>query len=234
MDNRRRMADNSRCALAFARVRDRSNPPFTELHAMNFLMNHLRALALCLCVCVLTSAALAMDEQKKEAPPAPPAPSALNFTMNNLDGKPVNLAEKYKGKVVLIVNVASACGNTPQYKQLEELHEKYGEKGLAVVGFPANNFGGQEPGTSEQIKQFCSTKYNVKFDMMEKISVKGDDKAPLYKYLTSKESGHPGEVDWNFAKFVIGKDGKVAARFAAKVKPDDATVIKAIEEELAK
>jgi glutathione peroxidase len=159
--------------------------------------------------------------------------SALSYTMNNLAGKPVNLS-KYQGKVVLMVNVASKCGLTPQYKALEALHEKYAGKGLAVVGFPANNFGAQEPGTAEQIQEFCTVNYGVKFDMMAKVSVKGDDICDLYKFLTSPASGFPGEVTWNFGKFLVGKDGKVVARFDPKTAPDDAAVVKAIEAALAK
>lgn len=159
--------------------------------------------------------------------------SALDFTMKDIDGKEVKLAEKYKGKVVLFVNVASKCGMTPQYKQLEALHEKYKEKGLAIVGVPANNFGGQEPGTDTEIKEFCSTKYGVKFDMMSKVSVKGADIAPLYKFLTAN-ANPAGDVKWNFEKFLIGKDGKVVARFGSRVVPDAAEVTKAIEAELAK
>lgn len=189
------------------------------------------ALALALGLSLLASVSLAADEKKDAAKPAPPA---LNFTMNNLDGKPVNLAEKYKGKVVLMVNVASKCGNTPQYKTLQAMHEKYSEKGLSIVGFPANNFGGQEPGSAAQIKEFCSSKYHVTFDMMEKVSVKGEDKCDLYKYLTSKDSGFPGEVDWNFGKFLVGRDGKVVARFPAKTSPEDPKLVAAIEAELAK
>jgi glutathione peroxidase len=159
----------------------------------------------------------------------------LDQTMKDIDGKPVNL-EKYKGKVVLMVNVASKCGFTPQYKDLEALYEKYGQKGFAIVGFPANNFMGQEPGTEAEIKEFCTSKYNVKFDMMSKISVKGDDMAPLYKKLTSPEANgsFAGDIKWNFTKFLVGKDGKVAARFDTKVSPGDPQVAKAIEAELAK
>jgi len=124
------------------------------------------------------------SEDKKEGDKK--VPEALNFKMKKLDGKEGNLAD-YKGKVVLIVNVASQCGLTPQYKQLEQLHEKYGDKGLAVVGIPANEFGSQEPGTDTEIATFCKDKYDVKFDMFSKVVVKGDDKCPLYKLLTSKE-----------------------------------------------
>ena len=159
--------------------------------------------------------------------------TALGYTMNTLAGKPVKL-DSYKGKAVLFVNVASKCGLTPQYKALEALHEKYAGQGLAIVGVPANNFGAQEPGTAEEIQTFCQKNYGVKFDMLAKVSVKGDDKCDLYKFLTSKDSGFPGEISWNFEKFLIGRDGKVAARFEPKTAPDDATVVKAIEAELAK
>lgn len=161
--------------------------------------------------------------------------SALGFTVKDIDGKDVDLAKKYEGKVCLIVNVASKCGNTPQYEQLVALQTKYKDKGFAVLGFPANNFKEQEPGTDAEIKEFCATKYSVNFDLFSKISVAGADQAPLYKYLTSKETNkdHAGEITWNFEKFVIGKDGKVVARFEPKVKPDAPEVIKAIEDALA-
>jgi len=162
-------------------------------------------------------------------------PAALNFKMTRLDGKPANLSA-YQGKVVMVVNVASECGLTPQYKQLEFLHEKYGEKGLAVLGFPANEFGAQEPGTDAEIATFCKANYDVKFDMFSKVVVKGEGQCPLYKFLTSKETDpkFAGEITWNFEKFLIGRDGDVVARFAPKVKPDAEEVIKAIETELAK
>lgn len=159
----------------------------------------------------------------------------LQFTMKDIDGKDVDLSQ-YKGKVVMIVNVASKCGNTPQYKQLEEAYKKYGEKGFTILGFPANEFRGQEPGTNEDIKKFCTEKYNVDFPMFSKIVVKGDGQAPLYKYLTSKDTNPKaaGDITWNFEKFLIGKDGQVAARFTPKTKPDAPEVVKAIEAELAK
>ena len=152
------------------------------------------------------------------------ASSVHEFTMNNLTGKPVSLAD-YKGKVLLIVNVASRCGYTPQYEGLEALYEKYKDKGLVILGFPANNFMGQEPGTNEEIGAFCKSKYGVTFPMFSKISVKGDDKAPLYQYLTTTG----GEIPWNFTKFLIGKDGKPVQRYAPAVKPDSAELTGAIE-----
>ena len=162
-------------------------------------------------------------------------PAALNFKMKKLDGKEADLSA-YQGKVVLMVNVASQCGLTPQYVQLEKLHEQYSEKGLAVLGFPANEFGAQEPGTDTEISTFCTSKYGVKFDMFSKVVVKGEGQCPLYKHLTSKETDpkFAGDITWNFEKFLIGRNGEVVARFAPKVKPDSEEVIKAIETELAK
>lgn len=159
----------------------------------------------------------------------------LSFTMKSLDGKTVELSQ-YKGKVVMIVNVASKCGLTPQYQQLESLYEKYADKGFVIIGVPANNFGGQEPGTDAEIAEFCKKNYGVKFPMLSKVSVKGDDKCDLYKFLTSKETNpkFAGEITWNFEKFIIGRNGEVVARFAPRVKPDAPEVIAVIEAELAK
>jgi glutathione peroxidase len=159
--------------------------------------------------------------------------SPLDFKMESIDGKPVDLS-KYKGDVVLIVNVASKCGLTPQYEQLEEVYSKYKDKGLQVLGFPANEFGKQEPGTNEQIAEFCTSKYNVDFPMFAKIVVKGQGIHPLYEYLTSDASGHAGPIKWNFEKFLVGRDGRVIKRFEPKIKPDAPEVIDAIEAELAK
>jgi glutathione peroxidase len=157
------------------------------------------------------------------------AASVYDFTLNSIDGAPSPLAA-YKGKVLLLVNVASKCGFTPQYTQLEAVYEKYKDQGLVIAGFPANNFGAQEPGTNEEIKTFCSRKYSVSFPMYSKISVKGSDIAPLYEYLT-KSTG--GDIKWNFTKFLIGKDGTIIARFESPVKPDDPKVTAAIEKALA-
>jgi glutathione peroxidase len=159
----------------------------------------------------------------------------LSFTMKALDGKDVNLG-KYQGKVVLIVNVASKCGLTPQYEQLQALHDKYSEKGLAILGFPCNQFLWQEPGTAEQIQEFCRVNYGVTFDMFAKVNVKGDEACDLYKTLTAldTEPVGPGKISWNFEKFVIGRDGEVVARFSPRTKPDDPAVLKVIEAELAK
>jgi glutathione peroxidase len=184
------------------------------------------------CAFVLfAGASLLRAEEKKEGK----VPPVLKFEMNSLDGKPVQLS-KYQGKVVLVVNVASQCGNTPQYAALEKLHEKYGKEGLVILGVPANNFGKQEPGTNEEIAKFCKDNYSVKFDMLAKVSVKGDDQCDLYKFLTSKETNpkFSGPVSWNFEKFLIGRNGEVVNRFAPKVKPDSEDVTKAIEDELNK
>jgi len=159
--------------------------------------------------------------------------SIFDFTMNSIDGEPTPLS-KFQGKVVLLVNVASRCGFTPQYAALEKVYEKYKDRGLVIVGIPANNFGGQEPGSNQEIKTFCSAKYNVTFPMMAKVSVKGGDKAPLYQFLTDK-SANPqvgGEIQWNFTKFVVGPDGHPVARFEPDVTPDSPQVVASIEEEL--
>jgi len=156
------------------------------------------------------------------------ASNVHEFTLNSIDGKPAPLSA-YQGKVVLIVNVASRCGFTPQYAGLEALYEKYKDRGFVILGFPANNFGGQEPGTNEEIKTFCSTKYNVTFPMYSKISVKGEDKAPLYQFLTDATGS---EIQWNFTKFLVDKDGKVVARFESKVTPESPDVAAAIEKAL--
>lgn len=160
--------------------------------------------------------------------------SVYDFTLNSIEGEPTSLA-KFRGKVVLLVNVASRCGFTPQYSALEKVYETFKERNFVIVGIPANNFGGQEPGSNQEIKMFCSTKYNVTFPMMAKVSVKGDDKTPLYQFLTDK-SANPqtgGEIQWNFTKFLIGPDGRPVARFEPQVTPDDPQVTSAIEKELA-
>jgi len=162
---------------------------------------------------------------------APASQSPLSHTVKDIDGKDADLS-KLKGKVVMFVNVASKCGNTPQYKQLQEVYEKYKDKGLVVVGFPANEFGKQEPGTNEQIKEFCSSKYEVTFPMMGKIVVKGEGIHPLYQQLTSTPK-LDGPVSWNFQKYIVDRNGAVIARIAPKTKPDDAKVIEVIEKALA-
>ncbi len=170
----------------------------------------------------------AAEKKVKESP-------VLGQKLESLQGEKVDLAQ-YKGKVLLIVNVASKCGATPQYEQLEGLHEKYKDDGLVVLGFPCNQFGSQEPGTSEDIAEFCKETYGVKFPMFAKIDVNGEKAAPLYKHLTSKEAvgDDAGPVKWNFEKFLVDRDGKVVERFRTPVRPDDPKVVSAIERELAK
>lgn len=159
----------------------------------------------------------------------------LSFTMKSLGGKEVDLG-KYHGKVVLIVNVASKCGLTPQYEQIQALHEKHAEDGLAIIGFPCNQFLSQEPGTAEEIKEFCRVNYGVTFDMFAKVEVNGDGACDLYKTLTALDTKPvgPGKISWNFEKFIIGRDGEVVARFSPRTKPDDPKLFKVIEAELAK
>jgi glutathione peroxidase len=167
------------------------------------------------------------------APAAFPAPNIYDFTLNSIDGQPAPLAA-YKGKVVLIVNVASKCGFTPQYAGLEKIYSEFKGQGFVVLGFPANNFGSQEPGTNEEIKTFCTRTYNVTFPMYAKSSVKGSDINLLYSYLTSKELNPStgGPIQWNFTKFLVGRNGAILARFEPKVKPDSPEVIAAIEKAL--
>jgi glutathione peroxidase len=180
--------------------------------------------------------------------------SVHEFSMRRIDGKEQKLAD-YRGKVALVVNVASKCGLTPQYDALEKVYETYGGKGFTVLGFPANEFKGQEPGSNAEIAEFCETKFGVKFPMFEKIVVKGEGQHPLYKHLTEAQpksytkpdskfremlesrgllSGAPNDIQWNFEKFLVGKDGAVVARFAPDTPPDDPAVTAAIEKELAK
>jgi len=145
---------------------------------------------------------------------------ALNFVLKDIEGNPVNLG-RYQGKVVVVVNVASFCGNTPQYASLQKMYDKYKSKGLVILGFPANEFGKQEPGDNKTIKEFCTSKYNVTFPMFSKVVVKGEGIVPFYKYLTDKNTDpkFAGDIDWNFAKFVIDRKGEIAARFKAGADP---------------
>lgn len=163
----------------------------------------------------------------------PAGKTVHDFNVKNIDGKNVSL-NTYKGKVLLIVNVASYCGHTPQYKDIEALYKKYQSKGLVVLGFPANNFMGQEPGSDETIKDFCTREYAVTFPMFSKVSVKGKDIAPLYSFLTQqKENGlKDAPVTWNFQKFLVGKDGKLIESFAPKTSVNEPAVISAIESAL--
>jgi glutathione peroxidase len=161
------------------------------------------------------------------------AGSIYELKVKDIDGKYVSLAD-YKGKVVLIVNVASKCGLTPQYKGLESAYEKYKDKGFVVLGFPCNQFAGQEPGTNDEIKKFCSAKYNVSFPMFDKVDVNGENRHPLYVTLAGKESPYPGDIKWNFGKFLIGKDGNILKRFEPRTTPDSPEVTSAIEAALGK
>ena len=183
----------------------------------------MRRLALMFVLCAM---AAALPAQQK---------SIYSFTMKSIDGASVSL-ESYKGKVVLLVNVASQCGYTPQYKGLEAVYEKYKDKGLVIVGIPANNFAQQEPGTNEEIKTFCSRKYNVSFPMMSKVSVKGDDQIALYHFLTdaSTDPQFAGDIKWNFTKFLFGRNGQPVARFEPATTPDSPQVTSAIEAALAR
>ncbi len=163
------------------------------------------------------------------------APSIQNIPLDDINGKPASL-KNYAGKVILLVNVASLCGNTPQYKGLEAMYEKYKEQGLVIIGVPCNDFAGQEPGSAEEIKTFCTEKYSVTFPLMAKIHVKGPEQHPLYAALTSKDAAIPGpagDIDWNFAKFVIGRDGKPVRRFANRVQPDAPELVQAVTTALA-
>ncbi len=162
------------------------------------------------------------------------AGSVFEFKMKDIDGNDVKL-DKFKGQVMMIVNTASKCGYTPQYEGLQAIYEKYKDRGFVVLGFPANNFMGQEPGTEKEIKEFCTLKYNVTFPMFAKISVTGTDQHPLYNYLTNKKTNpdFAGDISWNFNKFLIGRDGKVVARYGSKDKPQDEVVSQTIEKQLA-
>ena len=160
------------------------------------------------------------------------ASSIYDFTLPSIDGKPMPLAD-FKGKVILVVNVASRCGFTPQYTALESVYEKYKDQGFVILGFPANNFGGQEPGTNAEIKTFCSAKYSVTFPLYGKVSVKGDDQTPLYKYLTtSANPSFAGDIKWNFTKFLVDRNGNVVQRFEPQTTPDSPEVLAAIEKAL--
>lgn len=158
--------------------------------------------------------------------------SFYEFKVKNIDDEEVAL-EEYKGKVLLVVNTASQCGYTPQYEGLQEIYEKYKDQGLVVMGFPANNFNGQEPGSNEEIKQFCTLNYSVKFPMFSKVSVKGEDQAELFKYLTTQENqDFTGEIKWNFEKFLITRNGNLSRRFRSNVTPESKEITSAIEAEL--
>ena len=176
-------------------------------------------------ISLMTASAIAHDDHE----------CALDFKMKNIDGETVDL-EDYEGSVVLVVNVASRCGNTKQYAGLQAMYEKYQAKGLVVIGFPCNQFGAQEAGSESDIKAFCTREYNVTFPMMSKVDVKGDSAAAFYKNLTSVKLDPVGDgkVTWNFEKFVIDREGQPVARFSPKTQPSDEALVKVIEAELAK
>jgi len=159
--------------------------------------------------------------------------SIYDQKINTLEGEPADLSQ-YEGKALLMVNVASKCGLTPQYEGLEQLHEKYGSRGFEVLGFPCNQFMGQEPGTAEEIREFCDTNYHVEFPLFEKIDVNGDQQHPIYAELeqTADADGEAGDVKWNFEKFLVSPQGKVVARFRPQVTPDDPALVEAIEAQL--
>lgn len=183
----------------------------------------------------LTAAAYSFGFILNPSPADPPMEKHMyDFTLRDIDGNDVKL-DAYKGKVVMIVNVASRCGLTPQYEGLQALYDRYRESGFVVLGFPANNFLGQEPGTEKEIKEFCTLKYNVAFPMFSKISVRGTDQHPFFTFLTNKQSnpGFDGDITWNFEKFLTDRNGKVIARFSPRTAPNDPSVIEAIEAALA-
>lgn len=184
----------------------------------------------CLAVCLCASSIAAEEKQTVEKPTA----KALDFKMESLEGKPVEL-KQYAGKVVLIVNVASECGLTGQYEGLQKVSDKYKDKGLAVLGFPCNQFGTQEPGSSKEISEFCKKNYGVTFDLFQKIEVNGEAATPLYRHLTSQETmpKGKGKVSWNFEKFLLNRQGEVVARFAPQTDPEDPDLVAAIEKQLA-
>jgi glutathione peroxidase len=191
---------------------------------------------LAIAILIVTSASLALTWANKSAANESvkmAEKSVLEFTMKNIDGNDVKL-DDYRGKVLLIVNVASKCGYTPQYEGLESTYRKYKDQGLVVMGFPANNFLGQEPGTNEEIKTFCKTRYDVTFPMFAKISVKGDDIHPLFRFLTSKETNpeFSGDISWNFNKFLVDRTGKIVDRFSTREKPESEKIALAIEKAL--
>ncbi len=156
-----------------------------------------------------------------------------DMVVKDMEGKDVKFSD-YQGKVLLIVNVASRCGNTKQYAGLQNIYAKYNEKGFEILAFPCNDFGGQEPGTNEEIKEFCSANYNVSFKLFDKIKVLGDEKSPLYEKLTNNSITEKGDIKWNFEKFLISKDGNIVGRFRSKVTPESEELTKAIENELAR
>lgn len=175
--------------------------------------------------------ALADTREKATSLVAVKTDHLYDFTLNDIDGQPRSLRQ-FHGKVLFIVNTASMCGNTPQYAELQSMYETYREQGLEILAFPANNFGQQEPGTDDEIKSFCFTKYSLTFPLFSKISVKGPDKHPLYRYLTER-SPFPGEVQWNFQKYLVDRSGAVVGRFHPSIKPLSPEIVQAVERYLA-
>ena len=199
-------------------MRLKASSPFDKLPVpANFGV--MKTLALLLAISLMTNFARA-------------ASSLYDIPVKDIDGKTTSLSA-YKGKVLLIVNVASKCGFTPQYTALEATYKKFSDQGFVILGFPCNQFGGQEPGNDEEIKQFCTSKYAVTFPLFDKIEVNGANRHPLYEQLTGKSSPYPGTIGWNFTKFLIGKDGQILKRFDSKTKPDSPEVTAAIEAALA-
>ena len=188
-------------------------------------------LAVCTSFFLFINSQTAMSQSTNTSKTSMHEKSVLDFTMNTIDGKPRPLSS-YKGKVLMIVNTASKCGFTPQYETLEKLYETYKDSGFQILAFPANNFGKQEPGTNAEIKDFCSTQFHTTFDLFEKISVKGDDQHPLYQYIT-KESPYPGEVKWNFQKYLVDKSGKIVAKYLSAVDPMSKEVRSEVEKLIA-
>jgi glutathione peroxidase len=178
---------------------------------------------------MITNSATVMNKGKETEMPD----SLSNIIVKDMNGKEVKLSS-YSGKVLLIVNVASRCGYTPQYQGLETIYEKYKDRGFEILAFPCNDFGGQEPGSNEEIKTFCELNYNVSFRLFDKIKVLGNEKSPLYSFLTNNPAVENGDVKWNFEKFLIDKKGNAISRFTSKVKPESDEITKAIEAELAK
>ncbi len=213
-------------------LRDEPSHPIARLVRGILIVKSFAAAALLLCG---LASVMTADDKKDTAKKEAAVPAALNFTVKSLDGKEVALS-KYQGKVVLVVNVASQCGATPQYAPLQGLQKTFKDDGLVVLGFPSNQFGQQEPGSAAEIKEFCTSKYNVTFDMFSKIDVNGEKADPFYQYLTGAETNpqFAGKIGWNFEKFLIGRDGKVVARFKTDVDPDSEEVVAAIKKELAK
>lgn len=185
------------------------------------------------CVALMAAAASPLIVAETKVAEEKTVKQIHDLTMKSIQGKDVAL-KSYKGKVILVVNVASACGYTPQYKGLQALHDKYASKGLVVLGVPSNEFGAQEPGSDEEITEFCKKNYGVTFDLMAKTKVNGADACALYQILTSKDANEAtsGKVKWNFTKFLVGKDGKVIGRFEPGVAPESEELAKAIEKAL--